>query len=226
MLVLKPDECRVLGVLIEKAQSTPQQYPLTLNALVSGCNQKNNRLPVVEWDEERVYDAIDTLRAKRLVNEVNLTGSRVPKFKHNARETLSVDTPQLVILAELLLRGPQTLGELRTNASRMHPLESLDVVQSTLQTLMAPQRTEPLVQELPPPPGSRAKLFVQLICPGLHAIPSVSAGESSHAEPRSTAHAAGPSLVERVARLEAENERLRAAIATLADSAGLPNPLG
>lgn len=226
MLVLKPDECRVLGVLIEKAQSTPQQYPLTLNALVSGCNQKNNRLPVVEWDEERVYDAIDTLRAKRLVNEVNLTGSRVPKFKNNARETLSVDTPQLVILAELLLRGPQTLGELRTNASRMHPLESLDVVQNTLQTIMAPQRAEPLVQELAPPPGSRAKLFVQLICPGLHAIPSMSPGEAGHAEPRHAAQAADPTLIERVARLEAENERLRSAIAALADSAGLRNPLG
>lgn len=225
MLALKPDECRVLGVLIEKAQSTPQQYPLTLNALVSGCNQKNNRLPVVEWDEERVYDSIETLRAKRLVNEVNLTGSRVPKFKHNARETLSIDTPQLVILAELLLRGPQTLGELRTNASRMHPLESLDVVQSTLHAMMAPLRAEPLVQELPPPPGSRAKLFVQLICANLHAIPTFSAGGPSHSEANPAPAGIDASLVERITRLETENERLRRAIVALADSAGLPNPL-
>lgn len=228
MLVLKPDECRVLGVLIEKALSTPQQYPLTLNALVTGCNQKNNRFPVVEWDEERVYDAIDSLRAKRLINEVNLSGSRVPKFKHNARETMAIDTPQLVILAELLLRGPQTQGELRTNASRMHPLESLDMVLNTLHTLMAPQRAEPLVQELPPPPGSRAKLYVQLICPNLHAIPTSAhaahPAEPAHTEPRS-APSHDAALVERVARLEQEHAVLRKAIADLADSAGLPNPL-
>ncbi len=231
MVVLVPDECRVLGVLIEKAQTTPQQYPLTLNALVSGCNQKNNRSPVVEWDEERVYDAVETLRAKRLINEVNLSGSRVPKFKHNAREVLGIDTGQMVVLAELLLRGPQTQGELRTNASRMHPIESLEAVQSILHTLMAPQRAEPMVRELPPPPGSRAKLYVQLICPNLHPMPAAGPGDAHPSVIAATTTGERPGSSDavgeqRVERLEREGAELRRAVAAIAASTGVADPLG
>jgi uncharacterized protein YceH (UPF0502 family) len=128
MLQLTPHECRVLGVLVEKAQTTPQQYPLTLNALVSGCNQKNNREPVLELSEEQVQAALDGLRQKGMAREVMLSGSRVDKFRHVAREALEIDTGELVILSELLLRGPQTIGELRGRAARMHPLETTDVV--------------------------------------------------------------------------------------------------
>src|SRR5690606_15772805 len=128
MITLTPEECRILGVLVEKAQTTPQQYPMTVNGLISGCNQKNNRDPITNYDEDIILDALDGLRAKSLTRQVDLSGSRVPKYRHIAREALSVDTNQLVVLTELFLRGPQTMGELCGRASRMHPLESLDVV--------------------------------------------------------------------------------------------------
>jgi uncharacterized protein YceH (UPF0502 family) len=215
MVELKPDECRVLGVLIEKAQTVPGQYPITLNGLTTGCNQKNNRSPVVEWDEERVLDALDGLRNKRLASEVIMTGSRVAKFKHNSREVLGVDTSQLVMLTELLLRGPQSIGELRQNASRMHPIESMEVAKSVLDSLMAPappQRPEAMIKEVAPPPGGRARLYVQLLCPGLHPAPSA----SGHETPVPAQHeAARNGLEARVAALEAEVERLRREIATL-----------
>jgi len=168
MIELNPNECRVLGVLIEKAQTTPQQYPMTLNGLVSGCNQKNNRNPVTDLDEDAVFDALDGLRARGLSRQVELSGSRVAKYRHVAREALDVDTNQLVVLAELLLRGPQTLGELRGRASRMHTIESVDAVQNILQSLK--DREEPLVKRLPPAPGSRAERYQQLLCPDLHPV--------------------------------------------------------
>lgn len=213
MPTLKPDECRVLGVLVEKAQTTPQQYPLTLNSLTSGCNQKNNRLPVVEWDEDRAYDALDSLRAKGLVHEVNMTGSRVPKFRHTAREILAVDTPQLVVLAELLLRGPQSAGEIRSNASRMHPIESLEVLESVLSALMA--REPPVVRELAPTPGTRARRYAQLLCPELHRldagpVASATMTPSAAADPTDAAPVAA--LTARMAALEALVHRLESAV--------------
>lgn len=223
--LLKPDECRVLGVLVEKAQTTPGQYPLTMNALTNGCNQKNNRFPVTDWDEERVYDAVDSLRAKKLVSEVQFTGSRVPKFKHNARETLGVDTAQLVILTELLLRGPQSIGDLRGNASRMHPIESLEAARSVLDSLMAvapPARPEPVVKEISPPPGGRARLFVQLLCPDLHPLGSLMPTERPSA--RQDAPAA-PGLEDRVSSLEREIAGLRVALSSLAARLGESDPL-
>ncbi len=236
MSILKPDECRVLGVLVEKAQTTPGQYPLTLNALTNGCNQKNNRFPVTDWDDDRVYDSIETLRAKRLLSEVQFTGSRVPKFKHNAREVLGVDTSQLVILTELLLRGPQTIGDLRGNASRMHPIESLETARAVLDSLMTPAppaRPEPVVKEIPPPPGGRARLFVQLLCPELHPISSL-APSHAHSQPTErsqTAQQSQPSpgtdhLADRVGSLESEVQRLKAALSALAGKLGEPDPLG
>jgi uncharacterized protein YceH (UPF0502 family) len=223
MIQLSPDEARVLGVLVEKALTTPQQYPLSLNALTAGCNQKNNRAPVVEWDEDRVYDAVDSLRAKGLVREANLTGSRVAKFRHLARETLEVDTAQLVLLAELLLRGPQSIGDLRGNASRMHPLESIEATRAVLDTLM--QRPEPMVKEVPPPPGGRVRLFVQLLCPDLHPV-GASAGTGSHAPGAEAASAmAVPGLASRVEALEGEVSRLKSALRSLAAKMGEADPL-
>jgi uncharacterized protein YceH (UPF0502 family) len=223
MIDLKPDECRVLGVIVEKALTVPGQYPITLNGLTTGCNQKNNRFPVVDWDEERVYDALESLRAKRLVNEVIMTGSRVAKFKHNAREMLGVDTSQLVVLTELLLRGPQSIGDIRGNASRMHPLESLESTKAVLDSLAAPARPEPMVKEVPPPPGSRARLWVQLLCPGLHQITAGTATDS-HA-PIEAPRAAEPGLTARVQTLESEVDRLRQAVRSLAAKLGEADPL-
>jgi uncharacterized protein YceH (UPF0502 family) len=222
MITLTRDESRVLGVLIEKAQTTPAQYPLTLNALVVGSNQKNNRDPVTNFDEERVFDAVDSLRTKGLVRELMLSGSRVPKYRHVAREVLSVTTEELVILAELLLRGPQTVGELRGRASRMHPLESLESTQAVLNGLIA--RAEPMLRDFPPSPGSRAKRYVQLLCPELHPLDHVSQGTDSaddfSALPARAGDQAPKGLVERVDQLESEVRQLRQSVLKLALSLG------
>ncbi len=211
---LTQNECRVLGVLIEKAQTTPQQYPLSLNALVNGCNQKSTRQPVLSLSEDEVFDTLESLRHKGLSREIMLSGSRVAKYRHIARETLNVDTNELVILAELLLRGPQTLGELRGRASRMHPIESLDIAQNVVQHLI--DRDEPLVKPVPPEPGSRAGRFIQLLCPDLHQIevgsaPAGRAATSSQSRANVTAPANGD-LEARVAALERKVAALTSAI--------------
>jgi uncharacterized protein YceH (UPF0502 family) len=220
MLSLNRDECRVLGVLIEKAQTTPTQYPLTLNAVVVGANQKNNRDPVTNLDEERVFDAVDSLRSKGLVRELMLSGSRVPKYRHVAREVLSVTTEELVVLAELLLRGPQTVGELRGRATRMHPLESLESTQAVLDALMS--RPEPMVRGLPPAPGSRANRYAQLLCPDLHPLdhtPSSAAPEADTPRARENDQG-GAALVVRIDQLEEDVRRLKEALQRLAASLG------
>lgn len=200
MIELTPDESRVLGVLIEKATTTPEQYPLSLNAIVNGANQKSNRDPVLSMTDDQVYVAAEGLRGKGLAVRVDTAGSRVHKYKHQATEVLKVRAGELAILAELLLRGPQTLGELRGRASRMSPIESLDAAKNFLRALN--ERPEPLAKEISPSPGSRAERYAQLLCLELHAV------EAATAEPsvESLIHAM---LVDRVEKLEAENARLR-----------------
>lgn len=211
MISLTPHECRALGVLVEKAQTTPQQYPLTLNALTSGCNQKNNREPVMELSDEQVQEALDGLRHKGLAREVMLTGSRVEKFRHVARETLEIDTRELVILAELLMRGPQTIGELRNRASRMHALETTDVVKNILDALM--NRPEPFVKDLPPAPGDRAPRYMQLLCPEAHPIDAVPV--RSAVMPATAGATPSNEIVQRLERLEREVEQIKQVLHTL-----------
>lgn len=221
MIHLDPTECRVLGVLVEKAH-TSSGYPMSLNAATDGCNQKSNRHPVVNYDEDRVMRALDGLRDKRLVVFADTLGSRVTKFRHNTRETLGVGDDALVVLAELLLRGPQTAGELRARASRMRPLDSLETVRAALQELM--ERPEPLVQRIP---GGRAERFAQLLCPGLHPIEEP-AYEAADSEPRGHASAdgsmphapAGTDLPNRVTQLENEVAGLRRIVTRLANALG------
>lgn len=236
MLILTPNEARVLGVLVEKAQTTPAQYPMSLNAMVAGANQKNNREPVTNLSEEQVLEALDGLRGKRLANEVMLTGSRVQKYRHVARETLGVQTSELVILAELMLRGPQTIGELRGRASRMHPLESTDIVKNILESLMrrgeddssiasgGPASGGPMVKELPPAPGDRAPRYAQLLCPNLHpeTIAAPISGSAARATPQSGHSAAdlNADLLRRLEHLESEVAALQQAVKSLADSLG------
>jgi uncharacterized protein YceH (UPF0502 family) len=222
MVQLTPDESRVLGVLIEKALTTPEQYPLSLNAVVNGANQKNNRDPVITMDDGRAFEALEGLRAKGLVIRSDMAGSRVNKYRQQAADVLHVRTAELVILAELLLRGPQTLGELRGRASRMHPLESLDVVKGMLRAMQ--EREEPLVRELPPAPGSRAERYMQLLCPELHPVesPAPAAGSSGQTVPRPS----DPSIADRVVALEAEIKTLRHALRRLAQSVGESDPFG
>src|SRR5687768_17301984 len=169
MTELTPAESRVLGVLVEKAFTTPEQYPLSLNAVVSGANQRNNRHPVLAMTDDEAFEALEGLRGKGLVIRIEAgAGSRVHRFRHNANEALHVRAGELAVLAELLLRGPQTQGELRGRASRMAPMDSLDVVRDMLRALR--ERPEPLVRELPPSPCSRAERYAQLLCPDLHAL--------------------------------------------------------
>jgi uncharacterized protein YceH (UPF0502 family) len=226
MIQLSPDECRVLGTLIEKAHTTPAQYPLTLNALTTGVNQKSNRFPVVSLDEDRVLDALEGLKRKELVRDVLLSGSRVTKYRHIGREALGVDTPQLVVLAELLLRGPQTPGELRQNASRMHPLASLEVVQGVLGSLIerAPgpdgARPPPLVREVAPAPGTRAARYAQLICPTLHRVDEPDGAPPETDTSSSKLPDVGADLLARIDSLEQQVTELRAALSALSTDLG------
>ncbi len=210
---LNPYECRVIGVMVEKAQTTPAQYPMTVNAILVGCNQKSNRHPVVRYEEEEVADTLHSLRTKGLVVVVDMSGSRVLKYKHNLRQALSINTSHLVILTELLLRGPQTAGELRTRASRMHPLESLEVVQNLLADLM--ERDGPLVQRMAAGPGSRTERYQQVWCPDLHPT-DVAA---------TPLNPPGSALTDRVVQLENQVARLTQALNHFARALGKPQLL-
>jgi uncharacterized protein YceH (UPF0502 family) len=149
------EESRVLGSLIEKELTTPEYYPMTLNGLVNACNQKNNRLPRSELSEEEVARAIEELRIKRLAHRVELVGSRVPKFQHNAEKELDLIKAERSLLAELLNRGPQTTGELNNRASRMFDFEGLSDVEETLREME--QRTPSLVGQMDPAPGQKER---------------------------------------------------------------------
>jgi uncharacterized protein len=225
MIQLTPIEARVLGVLIEKSTTTPEQYPLSINALTNGSNQKNNRDPVLNLSDDEVFDAVESLRDKQLVVRVDTVGSRVHKYRHMAGETLRCRAGELAVLAELLLRGPQTLGELRGRASRMSPLNSLDDAKTMIRALG--EHTEPLVKEIPPAPGSRAERYVQLMAPDAHPIQDapVAGGASAASSSSVSSSPAGRGLADRVAALEGEVATLRAALQKLAAAVGEADPL-
>ena len=156
---LSAEEIRVLGALMEKEALTPEYYPMTLNGLVNACNQKTSRDPVVEYEESTVESALEMLQARGLISWVHQAGSRVRKFKHNAESRLELDesAEQQALLCVLLLRGPQTLGELRQRTGRMHTFATLEEVESALQSLQT--REEPLAQELSKLPGRKERRF-------------------------------------------------------------------
>lgn len=215
MMTLTADESRVLGVLIEKALTTPDQYPLSLNAIVNGANQKNNRYPVLAMSEEAAFEAAEGLRGKQLAVRVDQVGGRVHKYRHSAIETLGMRTAEVAVLAELLMRGPQTLGELRGRASRMHALESIERVKEVLRALA--ERPEPYVKEVPPLPGSRAERYVQLLCPNLHDIGDADQPAPS---PAPTGSPANNPLATRMTQLESEVRWLRDLVSKLARAVG------
>ena len=163
-LQLEPVEARLLGVLIEKELTTPEQYPLSLNALTSGCNQKSNRDPVFDLSEAEVFTATGKLIVKGWAGSVHPAGSRVERFRHNAGAMLSVGKVQVAIVAELLLRGPQQPGELRARVSRMAELDS----QPALMDALAPLIAGGVVVRLEREPGSRAESYGQTIAPNAH----------------------------------------------------------
>jgi uncharacterized protein YceH (UPF0502 family) len=155
-------DARVLGCLLEKAATTPDAYPLTLNSLLLACNQKSNRQPVVEYDEETVLESIDDLRKKKFVFRVDVAGSRVAKFRHNIDEYLGLDKASKALLTVLLLRGPQTLGELRTRCERMHAFATTDEVEATLKET-AEDVDHPLWTKLPRSPGKKEERYQHLL---------------------------------------------------------------
>lgn len=157
--ILNNIEVRVFGCLIEKELTTPEYYPLSLNALTNACNQKSNRDPVMNLDEQEVVRALDSLRFKQLV-VVSSDGGRVPKYRHLLVEKLRFSPDELAVVAELLLRGPQTMGELRTRGERMHPLPDLATVEAILDELLG--RTPPIIMRLPRQPGRKEARFAQL----------------------------------------------------------------
>jgi len=159
-IVLSDVEARVLGCLVEKEITTPEYYPLSLNALLHACNQKSNRDPLMHLDEDRVRSALRALGEQALARSAG-GDSRVAKYEHRLSEVFNFTRPEIAILCELLLRGPQTPGELRSRAERMHPFEDLSVVQSTLKHLT--ERQPPLVKLLPRQPGNKEARYVHLL---------------------------------------------------------------
>ena len=154
-------EIRVLGALIEKEITTPDHYPLSLNSLVTACNQSSNRHPVTQYEDGMVADAADSLREKGLVHRVDRGQSRVNKYRHVVYEALNWGRPAIAVMCVLMLRGPQTLGEIRSRSSNLYDFTSLDQVQTTLDTLMAGEK--PFVVRLHRQPGQKEVRFGHLL---------------------------------------------------------------
>lgn len=196
--VLTEIEARVLGALIEKDITTPDYYPLSLNALTNACNQKNNREPVMALEEDAVRHALRTLNDKGLAGAGGGADSRVTKYEHRLQEAFNFTRPEIAVLCVLLLRGPQTPGELRGRAERMHRFEELSDVLSALQHLM--QREPPLVKMLPRQPGTKESRFAHLLCGDV---------EGSTSLPQHPVVVSSDGDSERLARLEEEVAALR-----------------
>ena len=197
-LVLNENECRVLGSLVEKQLTTPEYYPLTLNALVNACNQKSNREPVMSLSESDVLDAIDSLREKNLVYTFHGSTSRTVKYKHVLPSVLELEPPAVAVITLLLLRGPQTVGELRGRSERLHEFTSLGEVQETLDELA--RRDEPFVVKLERQPGQKDARYAHLLSGEVDAA-AVMPMRSTNASP---ADDRIEKLEERVAALESE----------------------
>lgn len=163
---LEPLEARVLGVLIEKELTTPDQYPLSLNSTTLGVNQKNNRDPVMDLMEGDVNVAIQKLIRRGFIGSVHPAGGRVEKFRHNAAALLKLESPQLAVLAELMMRGPQQPGELRGRVARMTSCETLE----RLAEILRPMLEGGLVVRVDPLPGSRAERYAQRLAPDAHPL--------------------------------------------------------
>jgi uncharacterized protein YceH (UPF0502 family) len=208
-------ETRVLGTLVEKQHTVPDTYPLTLNALVAGCNQKSSRSPVMEATETEVQAALDSLKSANLVIETS--GGRVARYSHNFERVLQVPSQAAALLTVLMLRGPQTAGELRINSERLHKFADISAVEAFLQELAA-RPAGPLVVQLARLPGARENRWAHL----LSGIPKseAAAGEAKpEAEAPSLGEIAG--LKAQVARLDTELAALKALVARISAELGV-----
>jgi len=210
---LLPAQARVVGCLVEKELTTPDNYPLSMNSLLAACNQTSNRSPVVAYDEPTVSNAIENLRAEGLVRVVYSRSNRVDKYRHVLGEALALDVPQLALLAVMLLRGPQTTSELRSRTERMHAFADEGALDGELQRMAA--RPEPLVTRLDARVGQREPRWAQL----LGGPPPIGDDRPPVAEP-------GVTRAERVAALEARVDSLEEEVGRLrADHDGLAEKL-
>jgi len=205
MTKLDEIEVRVLGALLEKDITTPEYYPLSLNALINACNQKSNRDPVMALDESAVRQALDSLNEKNLAGHATSADSRVPKYAHRLQEVFNFDRREIAVLCVLLLRGPQTPGELRGRTERMYKFDDLGVVESALHRLM--EREPPLVKKLARQPGTKESRYAHLLAGELE--------EWSVPAELAPLAALGHQDEQRITRLETELESLRKEVADL-----------
>ncbi len=214
---LDVNEARLFGVLIEKSLTTPDQYPLSVNSATAGANQKSNRDPLMHLTEGEVNDALARLVVNGLAGRVVPSGSRVEKYRHNGEERLRLEPAKLAIIAELLMRGPQTKGELRARTNRMRPMPTAEALEVHLSVL----KKDGWVRDLPPSPGSRAGRVgetLSLVGAASEARPEAPQAER-HAPP---ALAPQSDLASRVTTLEQEVSSLRTSLRELANKLGEP----
>ena len=212
-IILNAAEARVLGALVEKDITTPDYYPLSLNALINACNQKNNREPVTSYDEETVRLALRNLSDKRLAATASGLDSRVAKYEHHMQEVFNFTRPETAIICVLLLRGPQTPGELRGRTERMHRFEHLDDVLSGLQQLM--RRDPPLAKALGRRPGTKEIRYAHLLSGDVDAWEPPA--EEAHAGANSADSERIIQLEEQVSALQREVAELRQQVSELMD---------
>ncbi len=212
---LSPEEVRVLGALIEKETTTPDYYPLTLNGLLNACNQKSNREPVVVYNEGVIQTALDHLRDRQWAFRVELVDSRVPKFEHNFSKQASLTVQETAVMCVLMLRGPQTVGEIRSRTGRLYPFEDMNEVEITLETLME-REDGPMATRLPVQPGRKEARYTHLLCgePEIEEEPQAYYSPSpAQAAPAQTAPAQDDRLEEvlaELAQLKEEFSQIRA----------------
>lgn len=209
-LLLTPEETRVLGALIEKQVATPDYYPLTLNALVNACNQLTNRDPVVAYDDQVVLRALEGLREKRLATLYHGADSRVARYKHTLPDVILLTPAELALVCVLMLRGPQTVGELRTRAERLFTFDNLAEVEEGLSALST-REPQPLVTKLPRQPGTKESRYAQLLSGPVE----LASPASSAASPRIESFPSPAASADRVAQLEMEIAALRHELAEL-----------
>ena len=209
-IVLTAAEARVLGALVEKEATTPDYYPLSLNALGNACNQRSNREPVMSLDEDDLRQALNGLERKQLAGRVRSGDGRVTKYEHWLGEAFNLSRAETALFCVLLLRGPQTPGELRGRTDRLHSFDEISDVLSGLQKLM--ERVPPLAALLPRQPGTKESRYAHLLCGPVESIVQpvqhMAAGAQEHA-------ASSPAHEERIAQLEATVEELRHEVARL-----------
>ncbi|MEW6599347.1 MAG: YceH family protein [Nitrospirota bacterium] len=200
-ILLNDIEARILGCLIEKEITTPDYYPLTLNALTSACNQKSNRSPIVSYEETTVVRGLDSLREKGLVEKIYKADSRVPKYQHSFPQKFNLPSDSVAVMCELMLRGPQTVGEIRNRADRMHKFSGLQEVEEILTRLA--EKEPPMVVKLPRQAGRKEPRFAHL----LSGMPEIGEEEPAISEEAATLRVRADN--ERIAKLEEEMAILR-----------------